>query len=266
MNAKYLKTYYFLLLTLVVSNISAEDSADNLSFSTSLTFLSTLHDRDDYRYAANSLFSISGAYSLNEKHSLSLGFQGLKKLSGDFTANSEMISLSHSHKLGQFKGVVFSTAQSVATPINKKMRRDDGLRANVAASVAGSKSFDWFLPTSVSVRLLGKKNFNEFETNADAVFLTSYLFSLSPSFSFSLTEKLGLNLGASLVEAFDYAGARSESYSFDNSLGYSFNSNFNASLGISIGGATYIARGNDSNIKLFDSDTSEIYLSTSYSF
>ena len=105
-----------------------------------------------------------------------------------------------------------------------------------------------------------------FETNSEREFNTSYLFKLAPSLSFSLIDRLSFSLAPALVESFDYAGARNESYSFDTSFAYDVTTTFNVSLGLSIGGATYIARGNDSNIKLFDKDASEVYLGMLYSF
>ena len=161
MAAKYLKFSGILLLIFTSFSVKANESK-NLGFATSLTFLSGLYEKDDYRYAVNSLYAVGATYSLNKDHSLSLGLQGTKNLSGDFKANDETITLSHGQKLGSLGIFSTTSSQFLSIPINKRSRRDASLNGSIAASVTLTNAFHLGVPAGFSVSLLGKKNSHDF--------------------------------------------------------------------------------------------------------
>ena len=159
--AKSLKLHSLLLLLILsATSMAAEDK--RLGFNTSLTALSNLAKRSDFRHTSSSIFSIGANYSLNGKHSLSAGFQGVKNLSGDYETSDEVIFLSHSHKLGTYRNFDFVTGQSVFIPLNSAARVDQTLRGNFSASIAASRSLKLFVPFSFTLGLTGTKNFHKF--------------------------------------------------------------------------------------------------------
>jgi hypothetical protein len=211
------------------------------------------------------------SYKLSEKNNLVGMVQMAKDLTGYREESLDSSSISWAHSLGNFgPKEMFSHAVigRFYLPINSESRAESTLitKAHTQLNTNADLSKVGLKKSSFTHQVSLAKSFHHYKTSFSGKINNEYSFVNKFIYSYSLLEKIGLSTVFALVENFNYAKKRSETYAFDLSASYDLNSNSAISFGISTNGSTFKSNGVDSNVELIDSESSEIYSSLSYQF
>lgn len=140
-------------------------------------------------------------------------------------------------------------------PTSAEMRKDE--RYQGAAALAGTLIFIKGMITT-KYTLLGNRNFHEFTTNADGDPNSQYTLTHDAGFDFEVTKNFVLSMGAYYKQGWTYKNSNRQTYGYSAGLGYSVTKQWSIGASVETNGRALKPNGTDSNINLYDQNTSVV--------
>lgn len=214
-----------------------------------------------------STMSFGVGYQINDELKASLGFSGSKDLSSSFeeTIGNSTLTLSHSGAAITDR-VTLAPSVTGIYPTNKDSKVRDEMIG--ALSVGSSLTFS-VNPALALIYAPGfKNNFYKYETNRIGKSLTEYQATQSVIVSYSMTDKFSVSPSFTYINAWTHAGSeRDPAYNTSLDFSYAYAEKIAMSIGGSTGGAhTITEKGPDSNLEIYDSESTSFYGNISLAF
>lgn len=157
----------------------------------------------------------------------------------------------------------FSTTHNVAAivPLAEETVKRDRLRTGLSLSNGLKYQSDYI---TLGYTILLGQNFHEYTFNADGTANIKNRLNQSIDITVPIVENLSLTTAGIYRMGWTYGGFNRYSFSFDADINYDFTKNLSVNLGTSNEGPALKANGTDSNISLYDEDTSVFSMGVSY--
>ena len=246
-----------------------EDAPKSWGFSVGLSGNSTLHESMDVNGSQYLQISAIPSYQFNESFIGSLYFIQNQKLKADrdLTICDSGIGLSYAgfHATPYFK---VSGAIGSKIPLAKTLRDDDSLITtfSVAPKAALDLSHTRFSRLNASYGLALRRAFHRYETSASGDSNDQYRVNQSLVLGLDLSEKVSFTSAFQYSSRWTYRSTLFNRYSFDEALSYQATRAFSIALGLGNSGDGLKANGFDSNIAVFDKNSTEVSLGATYVF
>lgn len=270
MNAKIALISTFILISTSSAVLAAGSStttttkaSSNWSLNLSNSFNSSLHSSSDEDHAFDTDIAIQPVYSLSNGAILTAYISGNKDLKGErlFSWNDVVLGISKTMvKQGDFS---MSGKISSYIPLSESSKDDRKLQTGFAIGPSFSYGFadqgmeNLSMLYSPSIRL----NFYEFETSLKGRSNTQYSLRNTLGFSYSMTESLDFSLTGRYARNFTYNGNQKDSYELSQELGMTLTPETSLAIGHITGGSPLAPNGENTDIDIFDSRESTIYIS-----
>jgi hypothetical protein len=210
-------------------------------------------------------------YKLAGKNSFRTMLSGTKELTNEREAQfvGGWFGL---HRSGVINSEYISSAFQlrVLAPLSENDRKNTARTSGVSTVLLSPIQISKLGMTNSSLLWIANftKNINEFETRADGEPNTELQLSNTIVYSYSLSDKFGINLTGTHVKARNYFGRILEdSYEFSQDLAYSVSGNLTLGVGHSNGGQIINNQiGVDREIQVFDERTSSYFVYLFYTF
>lgn len=238
-----------------------EERKNSLALAFSSSVSTSLHRFDDPRKTSSSNFSISPSISLKNGLNIATELSLTKELDGYREESINDSYIAFSKGLYQInKNFSLNGSAVVLLPISETSRKVTFL--NTAIKVSPSLGFS-YNDLSIGYSLGLTKNFHTSKVNSFGSSNSEYVFSqsLSMGYNFSL---FSLSMSGNYSKALTYEKNERDSYSFAQTISFSLPRNIGLSLGHSLGGNIWAINGQDSNIELFNSDVSAVFMALSF--
>jgi hypothetical protein len=238
-----------------------------LSFSSTFdTNLYEFSDKANKTYANTTTASLGLKLSETYKFSFGLGID--KQLSGDREQKMRDASLSLSRSLYKFnKDLNLSGALKSKLPLSENSSNTTGLITGVTLAPTLSYSAESLLSgLSISYMPSFTRNFYRYTTATTGSSNTQYTLVNRIALSYSFTDQIALSLDNMYIRSWALNGQYNDHFSFDQSLSFSMNDQWGLYAGHAIGGSALAVNGQESNLKLFKSNESSVYLGVSYTY
>jgi hypothetical protein len=210
-------------------------------------------------------------YKLAGKNSLRTMLSGTKELTN--TRESQFVGgWVGLHRSGVINTDYMSSALQlrILAPLSENDRKNTARTSGVSTVLLSPIQISKLGMTNSSLMWIANftKNINEFETRADGEPNTEFQLSNTLVYSYSLSDKIGINLTATHVKARNYFGRiLDDTYEFSQDLSYSVSANLTLGVGHSNGGQIINNQiGADREIEVFDERTSSYYVYLFYTF
>lgn len=202
------------------------------------------------------------SYQLTEYLKASAKFGLYKENFGQHQTKAKNGSLTLSLK-GLKLSDSFSTAHNVAAivPIAEETVERDRLKTGISIS-NGIKYVNDYV--SVGYTILLGQNFHEYTQNADGKANVKNRLNQSVDITVPVVESISLSAEGIYRMGWTYGGFNRYSFGFDADINYDVTKNLSFNVGTSNEGPALKANGTDSNISLYDEDSSVFRLGVSY--
>lgn len=225
---------------------------------------SNMYEKGDVGQQASTSLTIAPALKLSTDFTLA-GELIVEKLStgtGDTSVSNTTIALAMAGATLNSK-TKLSHSVSAILPTNEEVREKDRLQG---AGALGTK----IIFESPSLNAVGsvslRKNVHEFEINAENAANVEYSFNQRLDLEFPLSEKFALTATGIYRSGWTYEGSQRNSFVFDAGLDFAASTALTLSVGTTNDASTLQANGRDSNIALFDENTSVVRAGMTYKF
>lgn len=148
--------------------------------------------------------------------------------------------------------VVPTNGQQVA---NDKYRGGLGVKGTMTFTQIGKTGFDFSLASSI------RRNFNDVEVGADGEPLIQHGLPQEMTLTYKFNPELRADFFSRYIFSYTYSGKLVQRFLLSLSTSYQINSNWSVSGGIANEGSAFKADGVGSNVRLYDDETSELFLS-----
>ncbi len=246
------------------STDGVKETQGKLNFGLSNTFETTLHKFNDPN--KNSMNYTSFKTTLTSpkslKSSFSLSFN--KQLDNYRQESLNNAGLSFSGFSTQLsKRLTLSGSTGLTIPLSDAARKSQDLITTIRLTPSFSYKFNKDILKNLSINYSPSfyLSFHEYKVQATGKSNTRYSINNRLVLSYSLTSRLGFSLDNAYTRQWNYSGQPSDSFRFDQNLGYDLGSGLNISIGHSIGGSALAVNGYDSNVQFFDKNASTVYIS-----
>lgn len=279
---KKLKANYLVCLLAVVALLSsagtmaatstskenAKEVVDNKRKNLSLVFeamtSSNLYTPSSTSRSSSLDLTVAGSYKLDKNYTLSSAFVMSRNLQNSFlTAYDLPITLKHS-AISLTKDIEFSPSLTMTLPTTEASREDKTLYTTLDAKGAFNTSVyisKQKIGLSYSAQL--KKSFHKYTRDNLNNPNREYTFSNSISASTSL-KKFSFAITGAYANNWDYFGTYTPTFAITEVISYDFTKSLTLSFGHTNSGRALGYNGVDSNIELFDGDSSTIFTSLTY--
>lgn len=238
--------------------------APRLSWTLTGSYNSNLQERDSYQNMQSSVFFVSPRYRLNDKFMI-IGSTGLQQAMADSNLNFQnrtdftntSIGISRNpFPVGKYGDMRLTTA--LVLPSNQFNRENQtfngALRGTVNYFVRTNSNFVWDVDMSA---LVNNHTYSiDFRGNGNVQY------SVTPfqDIGFVFAKHWQFIAYQAYTSAWDYRGERRGFFTFDESLTYAKSRRWNASLGVTNAGSILKPDGQNSNVALFDTRTTTLYV------
>jgi len=251
----------FAFLATVSSQAKEESSSKSFGITGGVTALSSLHELSHVDHRASIVFGFIPKYSISRSVTLSSALAFTKDLEGDqeFTIEDPEVSLGYQKKLNPY--LVFGSDLGVAIAVNPDSIRNDSLIFATSLSPALTLDFSRFGASGLSLTnaMAFTKAFHEFRTKASGPSNIEYALSEALVLSYRFLEKFSVSATGAYAFGWTYAGVLNQSFKVKESLGYQITDVLAAAIGHSNSGRSFLENGVDSNISIFNGESSTVY-------
>ena len=192
-----------------------------------------------------------------------------KDLRNDREENLRDIGVSVSKKLHTFsKTLSLSGILGTSIPSSENSQKGSSKLSSIRLTPVFSydASYDVLENLSIIYRPSFAKQFHEFKTTTSGSSNTSYSASNRLIFAYSFNDKWSMAFDNNYIRSWKYNGQYNDLFSFDQSLSYSISDNFSTSIGHAIGGSALAVNGQESDVRLFDSEASAVYFGIDFAY
>jgi hypothetical protein len=201
-------------------------------------------------------------YKLNKTLKITARTSAVQQLDGGQKSalTNTRLSLQHS-PIRTSKNFTWFPTVFTDLPTNVEDRKLNSYRGNIAAQTTSiinarvlKKNY------SVIPIIRGTKNFHGLERNAGDSANISHTALGALYIETGLAKKLSLSVGGSYIHAWTYQDSTREQFSLSQELTYDLNKQTTVTLGHSNDASVFAANGQESNVKLFDENSSSVYI------
>ncbi len=213
-----------------------------------------------------------------KENSLSLSIEPLYKLTNLFTASAKIVINQDNfgqHKTTASDGTItlgiegydfspeFKSVHSISTivPVSDKSKKVDRLQSSLSFANGIVYSGPYF---SLTYKIGLVRFFHEYTQNAEGSPNIQYRLSNLVDLTVPITSKFSINTVGAYRNGWTYGGFQRFGFIFSGDLNYEFNPKLTANLGISTDGSAVKSNGVDSNITVFDENTSSYRIGLAY--
>ena len=273
------------LLMMAPSVLKAQDSTVNVSPTVPTgTSVTAIEDTLSTKSPLAVSFSLEMAEKIQKdentpkENSLSLSIEPVYKLTGLLTASARIVinqdnygqhetTISDGTASFAIKGYDFNSqlrslhSLSTIIPASEKSVKTDRLKGSISASNGLAYTGDYF---NLTYKLGLARFFHEFTQNADGSPNTEYRVSHSLDLIVPINRKIYINTIGSYRMGWTYGGFARYGFIFSGDVVYDINPKISANVGVSTNGNALKSNGVDSNITVFDENTSSYRVGISY--
>jgi hypothetical protein len=238
------------------------------SFNVSATVDTDTKRFGDQEKGYNSTFAFTTSLKLNYGINLWTSLVFDKQLS-DYREDSwRDLAFGLSRGLGQWQDINFGLGLSSTIPFSERSREVTGLRTNLGISPSATyqNKDTLVIPFSISYRPSLKFYFHEYNTQTSGTSNIQRSASNRLIIGFQLSDSWSLSLDNSYIRGWTYDGNAKDSFSFDQSISYSIDKIWSVSAGHALGGSALHINGNESDVRLYDTDNSSFYIGLNFSY
>ncbi|MCB0348654.1 MAG: hypothetical protein KDD37_07445 [Bdellovibrionales bacterium] len=225
-----------------------------------LDYKSNLYERDSDKFADTSTLTLVPKWNLKNEDSVSL----LTEISKDFQ-DEERFELSTTNLIYGRKAIPFTfidlaSSARLILPVSEELKDRQGLKVGLAMDVTPKLKAEavGLIGLTLSARTRVTKNFHDFETATSGNSNIEYALSERVDLGYDLTEKW--NVSTILIYGLSrtYKNNQKESFTWAQEISYAVNAMTTIGVGHSNEGGLLKPNG-DSNVSLFDEDSSTVY-------
>lgn len=273
------------LLMIAPSVLKAQDSTVNTT--TSIPIGTSVTSIEETLSAKNPLAIIFGLEMAEKvqkdevapkENSLSMSIQPMYKLTPLLTGSARIVINQDNfgqHETTASDGTVslaingyeispeFKTVHSVSTiiPVSEKSVKTDRLKGSLSLLNGIAYSGDYF---NLTYKIGLVRFFHEFTQNAEGSPNVQYRVSQLIDLTVPVTQKFYINTVGSYRRGWTYGGYERYGFIFSGDLNYDIKAKLTVNLGVSTDGNAVKSNGVDSNITVFDENTSSYRIGISY--
>ena len=245
---------------------SKESKKRSLYYSLYSKFETDFKEFDQNDKTLNLLAVLGLNYVINKKSSIGLNLPFLKSFSGKREFNYLDGSLSYNYQFfNNRNNLSLKSYLSIALPYSKASREVNYLQTKLTFSPTLTYNLKDIKELSLSLNTTFSKSFHRSNTNAFGSSNHSFIWSLSIGTNYLFKNKNSFNFKGSFLKMTTYGGFTKDNYSFEATFSRPLTKKINGTFGINNGGEVLDYNG-DLNAKVFDINTSQIFISLSYSF
>ena len=252
------------VLVLVPWTLWSIDRPKMLTTYTDITLGNTLRDRERADFKSNASVTVIPSYRVSGQTTLGFRVTANKHLTNKREFGLSTAYFSATQKiatLGKNDFITFSTTGRILLPVNENQRDETTFRGG--AYIRPRIAFD--LPfLKYTFRPSYSESFYRFKT-FNGVVNNRRTLSLFSTLEFQVTEKIGWNVLFGQNERWNFRGSRSETYVVDSAISFTLSEKADLSVGYSVEAPTRTVTGKN-NIKLYDNENGEAYLTLAYIF
>ena len=256
----------FMLLT--ASARCADVTARSWTFDSNIEASSSLHSVQDPAHIASLELELMPRFTMAP----SFLFKPLLVIDQELT--QEKITFIKKSDLGfSYSGMDlnpffhFSASSTVIIPISRGKWSQDSLLTGLKIAPRLSFGFEktkFLKPFSGFYELSGGRLFHEFTTSTTGLSNNRYLLAQKINLDIALNETLKISSIYSAVTGWTYLGNPTSKFEWASELDYQISSQWGSSAGVSNSGDTLRPNGQDSNVSLWNSNSTQIYVGINY--
>jgi hypothetical protein len=259
-----------LLIQTILQFAEANTTAPNtLAYSLAIDDNQNFYNEQDYNKIHSTDLSLTAKYTKdNFNYSLGLSLSQQNNLQQDTTLANTNLSMA-SKPFDAFFETPWQASYGVSLTLPTDQEQKRSTRYNGSFGLRGSltRSLSLLnLPIDILYSLSGSKNFHEYDLNAEGRPLTEYSLKNRLGLDLSFTEKFSLSLLFDYINGLTYRQHAREKFATNLEIGYQLSKKISASLGIATDGSAKKANDFDSNISVFNANTSIVHSGVSLLF
>ncbi len=230
-----------------------------IQFGTSIS--TSLHEMDDYRKRTSSNFDIRPVIKLENGLRISSSLSFTKDLENERELTLNDSYLAFSKGISFDNGMNLGTSVAIGLPISEYSRYESTLESSIKITPNLNYSYKKF---NAGLGLSFTQNKHASEVSASGSSNSQTIYTTFGDVGLSFSDQISVSASASYTKSYTYQKNERDSYSIEQSLSYSPNAAFGLSIGHAIGGNVLSVNGRDSNIEIFNSDASSVFMSVRY--
>jgi hypothetical protein len=205
---------------------------------------------------------VAPAYKLSESSALAATTAVVvdtKDMENAAILNNTTLSLS-AFKTKLTDKITVTPSVNAVLPTNQIQVRDERYRGGLGAKGALQFSQVFGSAINITVATAVRKSLNDYDVNAAGTPLIEYSLPQELKFDYKLNSALSASLLTRYIFAKTYGGYDRQKFLADLNLNYEMNSTWGLTAGLTNQGDAFKADGVGSNIRLFNAETTEVYI------